>query len=133
MPQELSHTELAERAYAAWNADDLEALLALCHQEAEFTPSGVFPGLQSGYRGEEALRRWWETFHEPWREIKVIPDRMVERPDGVDVLVRFEGIGRDGIETTMSFINRIEVRDGQLYSLFGEEASDETVRELGLD
>jgi ketosteroid isomerase-like protein len=133
VPEELTHSELAERAYAAWNDDDLEALLAFCHPDAEFIPSGVFPGLQSGYRAEDGIRRWWATFHEPWREIKVISERMVERPDGVDVLVRFEGIGRDGIETTMSFINRIEVRDGQLYSLFGEEASAETIRELGLD
>jgi ketosteroid isomerase-like protein len=133
VPQEISHTELAERAYAAWNADDLEAMLALCHPEAEFTPSGVFPGLESGYRGEEALTRWWNTFHEPWSEIKVIPERTAERPDGVDVLVRFEGIGRDGIELTMMFINQIDVRDGLLYRLIGVRAEDETLRELGLD
>jgi ketosteroid isomerase-like protein len=131
--QELSHTELAERAYRAWNDDDLEAMLAFTHPEAEFTPSGVFPGMDSAYRGEGGIRRWWETFHEPWSEIKVIPERIAERPDGADVLIRFEGLGRDGIETTMRFINRIEVRDGLLYSLVGAPASDETVRELGLD
>jgi ketosteroid isomerase-like protein len=133
VPEELSHTELAERAYAAWNDNDLEAMLALAHAEAEFTPSGVFPGLQSAYRGEEEIRSWWDTFHEPWREIKVIPERIVERPDGVDVLARFEGIGRDGIETTMKFINKIEVRDGLVYRLVGHPANDEAIRELGLD
>jgi ketosteroid isomerase-like protein len=133
VPQELTHTELAERAYRAWNEDDLEAMIALCHPEAEFTPSGVFPGLDSVYRGEEAIRRWWDTFHEPWSEIKVIPERMAERPGGVDVLIRFEGVGRDGIETKMSFINKIEVRDGLLYSLVGQPAADEAIRELGLD
>jgi ketosteroid isomerase-like protein len=133
VPQEGSHTELAERAYRAWNEDDLEAMIALCHPEAEFTPSGVFPGLDSVYRGEKAIRRWWDTFHEPWSEIKVIPERIAERPGGVDVLIRFEGVGRDGIETKMSFINKIEVRDGLLYSLVGQPAADEAIRELGLD
>jgi ketosteroid isomerase-like protein len=133
VPQELSHTELAERAYAGWNDNDLEGLLALTHPEAEFVPSGVFPGLQSAYRGKEAIRRWWDTFHEPWREIKVIPERIAERPDGVDVLIRFEGIGRDGIETTMTFINTVEVRDGLIYRLVGHPADDQAVRELGLD
>jgi ketosteroid isomerase-like protein len=132
VPQELSHTELAERAYGLWNDDDLDSLLALTHPDAEFTPSGVFPGLQSGYRGKEAIRRWWDTFHEPWREIKVIPERIAERPDGVDVLIRFEGVGRDGIETTMTFINTIEIRDGLIYRLVGQAASDEAIRELGL-
>ena len=133
MPEELSHTELAERAYGAWNDDDLEAMLALTHPEGEFTPSGVFPGLESSYRGHEAIRRWWDAFHEPWRVIKVIPERIVERPNGMDVLVRFDGIGRDGIETTMKFINKVEVRDGLLYRLVGQPATDDAVRELGLD
>jgi ketosteroid isomerase-like protein len=133
VPHELSHTELAERAYGAWNDDDLEALLALIHPEAEFIPSGVFPGLESGYRGKEAIRRWWDTFHEPWSEIKVIPERIAERPDGVDVLIRFEGIGRDGIETTMKFINKVEVRNGLVYRLAGQPATDEAIHELGLD
>jgi ketosteroid isomerase-like protein len=132
VPQELSHAELAERAYGAWNDDDVEAMLALTHPEAQFTPSGVFPGMESAYRGEEGIRRWWDTFHEPWSEIKVIPERIVERPDGMDVLVRFEATGRDGIETTLNFINKIEVRDGLLYRLVGQPASDEATRDLGL-
>ena len=133
MPEELTNTELAERAYAAWNADDLEAMLTFCHPEAAFIPSGVFPGMESDYRGKQGVRRWWEVFHEPWSEIKVIPERIAERTDGMDVLIRFEGIGRDGIETTMNFINSIEVRDGLLYRLVGKPADEETLRELGLD
>ena len=91
-----SNTELAERGYRAWNEDDLEALLAICHPEVEYHSSGVFPGMNPVYRGEEGMRRWWATFHEPWSQIKVIPERIVERPEGVAVLVRFEGIGRHG-------------------------------------
>jgi hypothetical protein len=49
------------------------------------------------------------------------------------VLVRFEGVGRDGIETTMDFINRLEIRDGQLHRLIGQPADEEAIRELGLD
>jgi ketosteroid isomerase-like protein len=131
--QELSINEIVERSYGAWNDDDLEAMLALTHPEAEYTPSGVFPGMDSLYRGEEGIRRWWDTFHEPWSEIKVIPERVAERPGGAAILVRFEGIGRDGIETTMKFINKIEVRDGLLYRLVGQPASEQVIRELGLD
>jgi hypothetical protein len=108
-------------------------MLALCHPEVEYRPSGVFPGMESSYRGEEGFRRWRVTFREPWSEIKVIPEWIAERPGGADALVRFEGLGRDGIETTMKFINRLEIRDGLLYVFVGTPASDETVRELGLD
>jgi ketosteroid isomerase-like protein len=126
-------TEIAERGYRAWNENDLEGLLAVTHPEAEYRPSGVFPGMEAVYRGEEGIRRWWDTFHEPWREIKVIPERIAERPDGVAVLIRFEGTGRQGIEATMHFINTLEVRNGLLYRLGAQPASDEAIRELGLD
>ena len=133
MPEELSATEIVERGYDAWNEDDLEAFVVLTHPEAEYTPSGVFPGMDSVYRGEEGIRRWWDTFHEPWSQIKVVPERIVERDEELAVLIRFEGVGRDGIESTMKFINRLEILDGLLYRLVGQPASDEALRELGLD
>ena len=133
MAEKRGYTELVQRAYDAWNEDDVEALLTTTHPEGEFHPSGVFPGMQSVYRGEAGLRRWWATFHEPWSEIKVIPERIVEQPDGAAVLIRFEGIGRDGIQTTMRFINLVEVRDGLMYRLRGLPLTEEAMREYGLE
>ena len=78
-----SNIELTERGYRAWNEDDLEGLVAICHPEVEYYTSGVFPGLQTVYEGREGIRRWWADFHEPWQEIKVIPERIVNRPDGI--------------------------------------------------
>ena len=132
MPPQPTYKELAERGYRAWNEDDPSALLAICHPEVEYHTSGVFPGLEPVYRGKEAMRRWWETFHEPWREIKVIPERIAERPDGVAVLIRFVGTGRHGIETTMQFINTIEVRDGLAYRFDSQPPTAEAISELGL-
>jgi len=129
---EPTKTELAQRGYAAWNADDLEGLLAICHDEVEYHTSGVFPGLEPVYPGKEGVSRWWETFHEPWSQIKVIPERIAERPDGIAVLIRFEGIGRQGIETTMRFINTIEIRDGLAYRFHSQPPTEEAIRELGL-
>jgi ketosteroid isomerase-like protein len=132
VPEGPSYTELAERGYAAWNEDDLEALLAICHAEVTYHTSGVFPGLQSVYEGKAGIRRWWADFHEPWREIKVIPERIAERPDGVAVLIRFEGTGRQGIETTMQFINTIEIRDGLAVRFDSEPVTEEALRKHGL-
>jgi ketosteroid isomerase-like protein len=128
-----SNIELAERGYRAWNEDDLDGLLDFCHPEVDYYTSGVFPGLQSVYHGEEGIRRWWAEFHEPWQEIKVIPERIADTPDGVAVLIRFEGKGRQGIETTMSFINTIELRDGLAFRFDSQPPTEEALRELGLD
>jgi ketosteroid isomerase-like protein len=128
-----SNIELTERGYRAWNEDDLEGLVAICHPGVEYHTSGVFPGLQSVYHGEAGIRRWWADFHEPWKEIKVIPEQIAERPDGVAILIRFEGTGRQGIETTMRFINTIEVRDSLAFRFDSQPPTDEALRELGLD
>ena len=132
MPPQESFAELTERGYRAWNEDDLEALLAICHPEVEYHTSGVFPGLQPVYRGEEGIRRWWRDFHEPWERIQVIPERIAEGPEGVAVLIRFEGVGRQGIETSMEFINTIEIRDGLAHRFDSQPPTDEAIRELGL-
>jgi hypothetical protein len=63
----------------------------------------------------------------------VIPQRIVERPGGVAILIRFEGTGRQGIETTMSFINTIEIRDGLAFRFDSQPPTEEALRELGLD
>ena len=125
--------ELAERGYRAWNEDDLEGLVAVCHPEVEYYTSGVFPGLQTVYEGRKGIRQWWADFHEPWQEIKVIPERIAETDNGVAVLIRFEGTGRQGIETEMLFINTIEVRDGLALRFDSQPPTDEALRELGLD
>ena len=85
------------------------------------------------YEGPEGIRRWWRDFHEPWSRIEVIPERMAERDDEVLVLLRFEGTGREGIETAMRFINMIEIRDGLAYRFGARPYSAEAVAELGLD
>jgi ketosteroid isomerase-like protein len=128
-----SNIELTERGYRAWNEDDLDGLLDICHPEVEYYTSGVFPGLQKVYEGKEGIRRWWADFHEPWLQIKVIPERIVDTPDGVAILVRFEGKGRQGIQTTMTFINTIEVRDGLALRFDSQRPTEEALAELGLD
>jgi ketosteroid isomerase-like protein len=128
-----TNIELTERGYRAWNEDDLETLVSICHPAVEYHTSGVFPGLQSVYNGPDGIRRWWADFHEPWKAIKVIPERIVERDNGVAVLIRFEGTGRQGIETTMRFINTIEVRDDLAFRFDSQPPTDQALRELGLD
>ena len=49
------------------------------------------------------------------------------------VLVRFEGTGRQGIETTMEFINLVEIRDRLAYRFDSMSPTEEAMREHGLD
>lgn len=132
--RKLSLTELIEYGYDAWNAGDLDALLSICHPEVSYHTSGAFPGLQTVYEGKDGLRRWWVDFRDPWQKIKVIPERISDRGDGVfSILVRFEGRGRQGIETKMEFINLVEIRDRLAYRFDSMPLTQEALREYGLD
>jgi ketosteroid isomerase-like protein len=132
--EQRSLTELIEYGYNAWNVDDLEALLSICHPEVSYHTSGVFPGLQVLYEGKDGIRRWWTDFREPWEKIKAIPERISDRGDGLySVLVRFEGTGRQGIETTMEFINLVAIRDRLAYRFDSMSPTEEAMREHGLD
>ena len=72
---------------AAWNARDLEAVLALFHDDVVFTSpvaARVLPGSGGVVRGKDALRRYWEA------ALPQVPDLhfTVERVfAGVSVLV----------------------------------------------
>ena len=58
---------IAQRWFAAFNAHDLEALLALYHDEAEhYSPKLMqrHPETKGMVRGKDALRKWWQDAFE---------------------------------------------------------------------
>jgi ketosteroid isomerase-like protein len=58
-----SHKHIAQRWFAAFNAHDLEALLALYHDNAEhYSPKLKVrrPETNGLVRGKAALRDWWQ-------------------------------------------------------------------------
>jgi ketosteroid isomerase-like protein len=58
------NVETARRAFEAWNADDLDAALALLDPEVEWHPS-IEPALEGGettYRGLDGMRKAWDDY-----------------------------------------------------------------------
>jgi ketosteroid isomerase-like protein len=55
------NVETVQRAVAAWNADDLDAFLAVLDTDVEWHPA-IEPGLEgkaTTYRGHDGARRIW--------------------------------------------------------------------------
>jgi ketosteroid isomerase-like protein len=80
----MSHenAELVDRALAAWNSRDIEAMLALTDPEVEYvnSPTAVEPGTRSGHESlEDVLRTQWEILSEGRWEL----DRLYERGDEI--------------------------------------------------
>jgi ketosteroid isomerase-like protein len=51
------NVDLARRMYEIFNRRDLDALLALMHDEVEIEPR--LGALEGDYRGHEGVQRWW--------------------------------------------------------------------------
>ena len=72
------NVELVQRAVAAWNGRDIDAMLALTDPEVEYvnSPTAVEPGTRSGHESlKDVLRTQWEILSDGHWEV----DRLHER------------------------------------------------------
>ena len=77
---------LADAAYRALNAEDLDGFLALVAEDVEFT-SMVAEAEGTTFRGHDGVRSWWETvrgaFQDPrWEllDVRGSPERSCSSP-----------------------------------------------------
>ena len=62
--------ELARRAFDAFNRRDLDAMLALSHEEV--VVESRLAAMEGGYHGRDGVRRWWKNTFD------VLPDYELE-------------------------------------------------------
>ncbi len=106
------NVEMIRGLYEAANRRDYEAYLAGLAPEIEFHLSGAFPDLDRVYRGHTGIQEFADQFIEPWDELSVEPDRMIEIDDRVLALVHFRARGRDGIEVQLPLAHLWTMRNG---------------------
>ena len=110
MPRE--NPDLTLRMYEAFNRRDLDAMLALMHDEIEIEPRlGL---LEDDYRGHEGVRRWWSNL------LDCLPDYTAEVEQLQDLgdmtLGRIRGAGQGAASTTPvveTWWQSIRWRDGR--------------------
>jgi ketosteroid isomerase-like protein len=89
-----ANVDLARRAFAAFSARDIEATLAVMHEEIEFLP--VTANLTTGgvpYRGHDGIRSYMEDVARVWDELRVYPSEYRDLGDTVVALGRIHGRG----------------------------------------
>jgi ketosteroid isomerase-like protein len=87
-----------QRGICLWNKGDWDAAVEDFDPQIEWRTSGAVPGLDQVYTGHAGVRRFWKAWTELWDEIRIDVEEMVERPEHVLVLARFQARGRDGVE-----------------------------------
>jgi ketosteroid isomerase-like protein len=125
------------RGIDAWNRRDYDAALSTMREDIVWRTGGGIPDLESAYRGHDGVRRFFEEFVDPWEEISVAIDEVVdERDDQVLVVVRFQARGRGDIEVDGRFFQLYRFDDeGLLYDFAAFVESDEDLARAaaGLD
>lgn len=114
-PDHMPHPNIlvAERWFAAFNAHDLEALLALYTDDAEhFSPKLAMrrPETRGLVRGKEALRSWWQDAFERLPTLQY----EVRTLTANDERVFMEYIRHVADEPDLRVGEVLEVRDGRI-------------------
>ena len=109
------NVELANRAFAALNARDLDGLLALMDPEVELKARFMEMEGSASFRGHSGVREWWN------RLLTIFPDFRVEvveiRDFGGRVIaaLRVKGHGLDsGVPIDQDVWQASRVRDGKV-------------------
>lgn len=104
---------ITERWFAAFNAHDLEALLALYHEDARhFSPKLAErrPETRGWIRGKAALRDWWRDAFERLPSLRYEPTSMITEGNAVfmEYIRHVEG------EALLRVGEVLELRDGRI-------------------
>jgi ketosteroid isomerase-like protein len=107
------NVEIVRQAFEAWNRGDLEWLLDHITPDYEFHTAQLFPDTEAVYRGREGLIQFWNLLREPWETFLVEVERLVPiGEDRVLALLRFHGMGRDGVEVKLEYANLFTIENG---------------------
>jgi ketosteroid isomerase-like protein len=114
-------------AFEAWSTGDLDRVLETVDPEVVWINSGIIPDVGIEYRGHDGVRKFWSDWREGWNELVMVPERMVPSGDAVIVLVRFDGVAREGMQVSRRFAQVYTFRDGMLVHYQSYPSWDEAV------
>jgi len=126
-----ANVELYRHSIDAWTRGDREAWLSDVPPDYEYHASGVFPGLDSVYRGREGASKLWDDMRGPWENFVITVERIEDLGDTVVALVTFSVNGRGGISTNRPRAHVVTFRDGVSTRTDNYESWDEALKAVG--
>jgi ketosteroid isomerase-like protein len=80
--------------------------------------------VDAAYHGPEAIRRFWESFIEPWDQITVEVDELRDSGDCVVAFIRFRAVARDGLKVDLPSVQVVTFRKSKVIRLeaFADQA-----------
>ncbi len=107
-----ANVELVRRLYEAFEARDIDGMVALTGNEMEFFPQVTASLVKRSepYRGHDGLRRYFEDAARVWRHLEIIPHEYRDLGDSVLVFGRVYARGEGGYisDSPAAWLWRIE-------------------------
>jgi SnoaL-like domain len=128
------NVELHRGIYAAFNARNIEAMIALCHPAMEFYSRFVEVGGVTVYRGHDGMREWNRGFEEVWGDdVRIEPDAYFDLGERTLAYATIRARGRQsGLETTMELFQTLSWEDGLCRVLKSHGGQEEALADLGV-
>jgi ketosteroid isomerase-like protein len=109
-----SNAELMRRGLEGMETEGWEAMLPMLADDFEMTTPSGLAAEPDTYRGEEGIRRYWESFYEVMEEIHVEAQAFHEIEDWVLATFTLRATGRTtGIESGIEGVMAWRWRDGK--------------------
>ena len=129
------NVELIDRALAAFNVRDLDALAAASHEDVEFV--SVLTELDGGtatFRGHEGWARYFEVMDETWEDWKIEDIRLIDAGDeGVVAICSIGGTGRQsGARARQTVGITYRLRNGRMWRIRSYRDPAEALAAAGL-
>jgi ketosteroid isomerase-like protein len=127
------NVELARAFTEAFNARDIDAVLACCHPQIEFHSTFAQVG-GAIYRGHGEMRSWHRELQEVWREgFRSEPEVFFDLGDHTLVYTLLHGAGTQiGVEVELPVAAVVGFRDGLIVYYRGHIHREDALEELGV-
>jgi ketosteroid isomerase-like protein len=127
------NVDLLRRVIDAYNARDIDALIACSDPKIELRPAFAGPVSGAIYRGHDGLRMWQRDSEDAWEEIRGEPEAYFDLGDHTLAFWMLRGKGRQsGAEVAMPSAVVARSRDGLVVYLKGYADRQEALKDLGV-
>jgi ketosteroid isomerase-like protein len=108
-----SNSETMRKAFEGYDAEGWESMLPLLAPDFELTTPPGLAAEPDTYRGEDGMRRYFESFNEVMEEIRFQPHEFREIEDWVLIPFKMTARGRaTGLEAGIDGVMAWMLRDG---------------------
>jgi ketosteroid isomerase-like protein len=125
------HVEIVRAFTEAFNAGDIEALIACCDPKIEFHSTFAAIG-GATYQGHDGMRKWHRDMEEGWgEEIRSELEALFDLGEDMLVFTVLQGRGRQsGVEVELPAAMIVRSRDGRLVYFKGYGHREDALKDL---